>query len=69
LFWEGEKVEKVDGAIGVVGGHDARGFSGLGLADRDRLRSEGPHFVGTPHILREEFARQSIDPSVGAFFL
>jgi hypothetical protein len=29
---EGEKVEKVDGALGVVGGNDACGFSGLGLA-------------------------------------
>ena len=26
------KVEKVDGALGVVGGDDARGISGLGLA-------------------------------------
>jgi hypothetical protein len=27
-----EKVEKVDAALGVVGGNDAYGFSGLGLA-------------------------------------
>jgi hypothetical protein len=32
LFWEGEKVEKVDAAFGVVGSDDARGFSSLGLA-------------------------------------
>jgi hypothetical protein len=32
LLWEGEKVEKVDGALGVVGSDDACGFSGLGLA-------------------------------------
>ena len=31
-FGKGENVEKVDGAFGVVGGDDARGFSGLGLA-------------------------------------
>jgi hypothetical protein len=32
LLWEGEKVEKIDGAFGVVGGDDARGFSGPSLA-------------------------------------
>jgi hypothetical protein len=32
LLWEGEKVEKVDAALGVAGGNDACGFSGLGLA-------------------------------------
>src|SRR5215218_1596753 len=31
-FEKGEKVEKVDAAFGVVGGNDAYGFSGLGLA-------------------------------------
>src|SRR5215218_4265363 len=29
-FGKGERVEKVDAALGVVGGDDARSFSGLG---------------------------------------
>ena len=37
-FEKGKRVEKVDAAFGVVGGDDARGFSGLGPPGRSYTR-------------------------------